>query len=48
MKDKMETEDIIMKGDSIESFERVEKIKEIILLGEKGGIRRIILKNGNL
>jgi len=28
----------------IESFERVEKIKEIILLGDKGGIRRIILE----
>lgn len=39
----MKTEDIELKGDAIESFERVEKIKEIILLGEKGGIRRIIL-----
>ncbi len=41
----METKDIIMKGEAIESFERVEKISEIILLGEDGGIRRIILKN---
>jgi hypothetical protein len=33
-----------LKGESIEGFERVEKIKEIVLLGEKGGIRRIILQ----
>ncbi len=38
----MKTEEIEIKGDAIESFERVEKIKEIILLGDKGGIRRII------
>jgi hypothetical protein len=35
---------LTMEGESIESFERVEKIKEIVILGEKGGIRRIILK----
>jgi len=40
----METEDIILKGKGIDSFERVEEIKEVILLGKKGGIRRIILK----
>jgi hypothetical protein len=33
----MKTDDIEL----IESFERVENIEEIILLGEKGGIRRI-------
>ena len=40
----METEDIIIKGKWIDSFERVDKIKEIILLGENGGIRRIIIE----
>jgi len=40
----MKTKDIELKGDAIESFERVEKIKEIILLGIKGGVRRIIIK----
>jgi hypothetical protein len=35
---------ITLEGESIESFERVEKIKEIVILGEKGGIRRIILE----
>lgn len=41
----MKTDDIELKGDAIESFERVENIEEIILLGEKGGIRRIKIKN---
>lgn len=36
---KIETLDEVMKG-----FERVEEISEVILLGENGGIRRIILK----
>ena len=40
----METKNIILKGDGIDSFESVEKITNIILLGEKGGIRRIIIK----
>ena len=40
----MKTNDIELTGESIESFERVSKIKEIILLGEDGEIRRIILK----
>lgn len=40
----MKTDDIELKGDAIESFERVEDIVEIILLGNKGGVRRIILK----
>jgi hypothetical protein len=40
----MKTKDIELKGDAIESFERVEKIKEIILLGIKGGVRRIIIR----
>ena len=40
----MKTEEIELKGEAIESFERVEEIKEIILLGNKGGIRRIILE----
>ena len=30
--------------DAIEGFERVEPIQEIILLGKKGGIRRIQIK----
>jgi hypothetical protein len=37
----MKTEDIELKGDAIESFERVEEIEEIILLGKNGGVRRI-------
>lgn len=41
----MTPEDIELKGNAIESFERVEKIDEIILLGKNGGIRRIILEN---
>ena len=39
----MKYEDIELKGDIIESFERVSNIKEIILLGSNGEIRRIIL-----
>ncbi len=34
---------IELKGEPIESFERVSKIKEVILLGEDGEIRRIVL-----
>ena len=34
---------INLGGEPIESFERVSKIKEIILLGEDNEIRRIIL-----
>jgi hypothetical protein len=41
----MKTDDIEIKGDAIESFERVEPISEIILLGKKGGIRRILIKD---
>ena len=41
----MKTEDIELKGDAIESFERVEEIEEIILLGKNGGIRRIIISS---
>ena len=37
----METEDIDLKGEAIDSFERVEEIEEVILLGKKGGVRRI-------
>jgi len=33
-----------LKGEPIESFERVEGISEIILVGKDGGIRRIIFK----
>ena len=40
----METQEITIKGEMIESFERVEQISEIIILGKNGGIRRIILK----
>jgi len=39
----MKTEEITLEGEPIESFERVSKIKEIILLGDDGNIRRIIL-----
>lgn len=35
--------EIEITGESIESFERVEKISEIILLGKDGGIRRILI-----
>lgn len=35
---------IELKGEPIESFDRVSKIIEIILLGNDGEIRRIILK----
>ena len=37
----MKTNEIELKGNVIESFERVEKIISIILLGDKGGIRKI-------
>ena len=40
----MKTEDIELTGEPIESFERVEEIIEIILLGRYGGIRRIKIK----
>jgi len=40
----MESEELILKGEPIESFERVEDIEEVILLGENGGIRRILIK----
>lgn len=40
----MKAENLEIKGDAIESFEAVSKISEIILLGEDGEIRRIILK----
>lgn len=39
----MKLDDLEIKGDAIESFERVSKITEIILLGKDGEIRRIIL-----
>lgn len=39
----MRTEDIELKGEAIEGFERVEKIEDIILLGEDGGVRKITL-----
>ena len=40
----MKTEELELKGEIIESFERVSGISEIILLGVDGEIRRIILK----
>jgi len=40
----MKTQDITLEGELIESFERAERIKEIILLGEDGGILRILIK----
>jgi len=40
----MKTDDIELKGGVIESFARVEHITEVILLGDKGGVRRIILE----
>ena len=33
-----------LKGEPIESFERVEEIAEVILLGVNGGVRRIVFK----
>ena len=35
---------IDMKGEVFDDFETEDNIKEIILLGKKGKIRRIILK----
>lgn len=41
----IKTDEIIeIKGDVIETFERVEGLREVILIGDKGGIRRIILE----
>jgi len=40
----METEDIMLRGAGIDSFERVERITDVIILGENGGVRRIIIK----
>jgi hypothetical protein len=40
----MKTEKIELKGEAVESFERVEEIEEVILLGVNGGVRRIILE----
>jgi len=37
-------EKIEFNGKSIEEFERLEMIDEIILIGSKGGIKRIILE----
>jgi len=33
----METEDIMLRGAGIDSFERVERITDVIILGENGG-----------
>jgi len=41
----MITDDLELKGDVIDSFERVEKIISVILLGDKGGIRKIDIKD---
>lgn len=38
-------EEIELKGEFIEGFERVEGITEIILLGKEGGVRRIVLED---
>jgi len=40
----MKTSELELSGEAVDTFERVEKIAEVILLGEDGGIRRIILK----
>lgn len=42
MKEKKEY--IQLGGEPFESFERVEHITEIIILGENGGVRRLVLK----
>ena len=42
---KREDYGIYFKGEAFESFLRVEEIEEIIILGKRGGIRRIILKD---
>ena len=38
---------IELRGEIIESFERIDQIKEVILLGKNGEIRRIILDKNN-
>lgn len=43
----MEADDLELKGDLVESFERIDRIAEVILLGERGGIRRIIIKKAD-
>lgn len=40
----MKTDDIELNGEFIDSFERIDRISDVILLGEKGSIRRIIIK----
>ena len=44
----MKINDIELKGEAIESFERVEEIEDIILLGKDGGIRRITLRESGI
>lgn len=44
MKYKLEKETIELKGDVFDSFDRVERISDIIVLGKDGGIRRICLE----
>ena len=41
----MKSDDIEIRGNAIDSFERVETITDIILIGKKGGIRRIVLED---
>lgn len=43
----MYKDEIVLKGDAIDSFERVELITEVILIGKYGGIRRILLTDEN-
>ncbi len=45
MKLKNEKDEIIeLKGEVFDLFERVEEIREIIILGVKGGVRRILIE----
>jgi len=42
---KLPKDEIVLKGDVFDSFERVEEIDEIIILGKDGGVRRLKLGN---
>ena len=41
----MMTDDILIEGLAVDSFERAEGIAEVILLGHRGGVRRIIIND---
>ena len=45
LKGNLKEEIVEIKGEVIDSFSRVEDITEVILLGDKGGVRRITIDN---